>query len=64
MARCRNCATPANGFEAKSEVWEDGTGQSLVGGDTCTVIATPGVLVYLNSELSSMGIKLKFRIKE
>jgi DNA-directed RNA polymerase I subunit RPA2 len=64
VARCRTCATKATGFEPKSEVWEDGTGSSFVGGKDVVVVSTPGVLLYLNSELASMGIKMKFKIKE
>ena len=64
MARCRTCARPAKGFEPKSEVWEDGSGMSFVGGKDVVVVSTPGVLMYLNSELASMGIKMKFKIKE
>ncbi|KAL0257808.1 DNA-directed RNA polymerase I subunit RPA2 [Diplodia seriata] len=60
ITRCRRCAKPAEGWEPKSEVWEDGQGMRFTGGDSCAVVAIPGVLKYLDVELASMGIKLKF----
>ncbi|OJD32639.1 dna-directed rna polymerase i subunit rpa2 [Diplodia corticola] len=60
ITRCRRCAKPAEGWEPKSEVWEDGQGMRFTGGDSCGVVAIPGVLKYLDVELASMGIKLKF----
>ncbi|KAE9973647.1 DNA-directed RNA polymerase I subunit RPA2 [Venturia inaequalis] len=61
-ARCRRCATRASGFEVKSQVWEDGNGERWVGGEDVTVVAVPGVLRYLDVELASMGVKMKFTL--
>ncbi|KAJ8602769.1 hypothetical protein MRB53_042355 [Persea americana] len=60
--RCRRCAHKAQGFEAKSQVWEDGLGARWVGGENTTIVAVPGVLKYLDVELAAMGVKMKFRI--
>jgi len=62
VVRCRRCAHEATGFEAKSDVWEDGQGIRWVGGEDTTVIAVPGVLKYLDVELSAMGVRMKFEI--
>jgi DNA-directed RNA polymerase I subunit RPA2 len=61
--RCRKCARVAEGVEAKSEVWMDGQGVRYVGGNDVAVVAVPGVLKYLDVELASMGIRLKFKIE-
>ena len=68
VVRCRRCAQRVE--EDLGEVsalgigqeWEDGQGQKWVGGDDTTVIAVPGVLRYLDVELSAMGVKMKFNI--
>ena len=44
-------------------MWTDGTGLRYQGGDDIAVVAVPGVLKYLDVELASMGIKLKFDTK-
>lgn len=62
IVRCRKCARLAEGVEAKSEVWTDGQGVRYVGGDDVAVVAVPGVLKYLDVELASMGIRLKFKV--
>jgi DNA-directed RNA polymerase I subunit RPA2 len=60
--RCLNCARAATGTETRDETWEDGLGRKWIGGDKCRVIAVPGVLRYLDTELASMGVKMKYRI--
>jgi len=60
--RCRRCATKAEGFESRSEVWEDGNGEKFVGGEDVTVVAIPAVLKYLDVELAAMGIKMSFKV--
>ena len=60
--RCRRCATRAVGFESRSEVWEDGSGEKFVGGEDVTVVAIPAVLKYLDVELAAMGIKMSFKV--
>ncbi|KAF2147152.1 uncharacterized protein K452DRAFT_314369 [Aplosporella prunicola CBS 121167] len=62
FTRCRRCAKRADGHEAKSEVWEDGAGIRWTGGEDVAVVAVPGVLRYLDVELASMGIKLRFKV--
>ncbi|KAL8812562.1 MAG: hypothetical protein Q9223_000972 [Gallowayella weberi] len=70
VVRCRRCAKrledlvvdgEADGLE-KGEIWEDGQGMKWVGGEDTTVVAVPGVLRYLDVELSAMGVKMKFNI--
>lgn len=63
ITRCRRCAKPAEGWESKSEVWEDGQGMRWTGGEDVAVVAVPGVLKYLDVELASMGVKMKFNIE-
>ncbi|KAF2797719.1 beta and beta-prime subunits of DNA dependent RNA-polymerase [Melanomma pulvis-pyrius CBS 109.77] len=60
--RCRRCASLAAGVESKSEVWTDGQGIRYTGGADVAVVAVPGVLKYLDVELASMGIRLKFKV--
>ena len=43
-------------------MWEDGSGGSWVGGEDTRVVAVPGVLRYLDAELSAMGVKMKFDV--
>lgn len=38
-------------------------GGMWVGGEETTVVAVPGVLRYLDVELSAMGVKMKFNIE-
>ena len=61
-ARCRRCAKKALGSETRSEIWEDAKGERFVGGENVTVVAVPGVLRYLDTELAAMGIKMKFAV--
>jgi DNA-directed RNA polymerase I subunit RPA2 len=61
--RCRRCATLAAGAESKSEIWTDGQGIRYTGGADVAVVAVPGVLKYLDVELASMGIRLKFKVE-
>ncbi|MCJ1338673.1 DNA-directed RNA polymerase I subunit RPA2 [Bachmanniomyces sp. S44760] len=62
VVRCRRCAKAATGQEAKSDIWEDGEGLRRTGGDDTTVVAIPGVLKYLDVELSAMGLRMRFNI--
>ena len=68
IVRCRRCARKLEDvLNEKGEVgigeeWEDGQGQRWVGGEATTVVAVPGVLRYLDVELSAMGVKMKFNI--
>ena len=63
VVRCRRCAKGLDQSEdVEGEVWEDGTGKKWVGGDNTTVVAVPGVLKYLDVELSAMGVRMKFNI--
>ncbi|KAL8724545.1 MAG: hypothetical protein Q9166_007887 [cf. Caloplaca sp. 2 TL-2023] len=70
MMRCRRCAKRlediiTNGERdalEKGDIWEDGQGEKWVGGEETTVVAVPGVLRYLDVELSAMGVKMKFNI--
>ena len=60
--RCKTCATEATGFEPRTEIWEDGSGGRWVGGEDVVPVAVPGVLRYLDVELASMGVKMKFSV--
>lgn len=60
--RCRRCAKVADGVQSKADVWMDGQGMRFSGGDDIAVVAVPGVLKYLDVELASMGIRLKFKV--
>ncbi|KAF2115220.1 hypothetical protein BDV96DRAFT_646237 [Lophiotrema nucula] len=62
MVRCRRCAKLAEGSESTSEIWMDGQGVRYTGGDDVAVVAVPGVLKYLDVELASMGVRLKFNV--
>ncbi len=63
VVRCRRCANSLDeAEEVEGEVWEDGSGRKWIGGDNTTVVAVPGVLKYLDVELSAMGVKMKFNI--
>lgn len=63
IVRCRRCSKRVNGWEAKSDIWEDGSGGKWVGGEDTTVVAVPGVLKYLDVELAAMGVRMKFNVK-
>ncbi|KAI6778948.1 DNA-directed RNA polymerase I subunit RPA2 [Emericellopsis cladophorae] len=68
VVRCRGCATKlddAEGIdltEIQGEIWEDGQGNSWVGGDQTTQVVVPGALKFLDVELAAMGVKLKYRV--
>ena len=65
VVRCRRCAKRVmeeGKVVAKSEVWEDGEGQEWIGGEDTTVVAVPGVLKYLDTELAGMGVQMRFRV--
>ncbi|EGW30093.1 uncharacterized protein SPAPADRAFT_144076 [Spathaspora passalidarum NRRL Y-27907] len=64
--RCRRCAVKLDsyqGFAADADIWEDGQGKKFVGGDDTTTVAIPFVLKYLDSELSAMGIKMRYNVE-
>lgn len=64
--RCRRCAVGLDkyeGYAADSDIWEDGHGKKFVGGDDTTTVAIPFVLKYLDSELSAMGIKMRYNVE-
>ena len=61
IVRCRRCARKLEA-DYEGEVWEDGQGTKWTGGDDTTVVAIPGVLRYLDVELSAMGVKMKFNV--
>lgn len=61
--RCRRCARLADSTAPKSDVWSDGQGIRYQGGDDVTVVAVPGVLKYLDVELASMGVRLKYNVE-
>ena len=71
VVRCRRCAKKLEDVVAnrggewleKAEIWEDAKGAKWVGGEETTVVAVPGVLKYLDVELSAMGVRMKFNIK-
>ncbi|KAI8938970.1 DNA-directed RNA polymerase I subunit RPA2 [Plenodomus lindquistii] len=63
VVRCRRCAKPADGVASKADVWMDGQGMRWSGGDDVAVVAVPGVLKYLDVELASMGVRLKFKVE-
>lgn len=60
--RCRKCATMAEGSMSRADTWMDGQGVRWAGGDDIAVVAVPGVLKYLDVELASMGVRLKFGV--
>lgn len=63
LVRCRRCAICLEeAGDLEGEIWEDGTGKKWVGGNETTVVAVPGVLKYLDVELSAMGVKMKFNV--
>lgn len=68
VVRCRGCSIKlddAEGIdltEIQGEIWEDGHGNSYVGGDQTTQVVVPGALKFLDVELAAMGVKLKYRV--
>ena len=72
--RCRRCAIKFedakkaiskqgdNIYIDDSNIWEDGQGNKFVGGGNTTTVGIPFVLKYLDSELSAMGIRLKYNV--
>lgn len=68
VVRCRRCARRVEdvleegGGVGIGEEWEDGQGGKWVGGEDTTVVAVPGVLRYLDVELSAMGVKMRFNV--
>jgi DNA-directed RNA polymerase I subunit RPA2 len=60
--RCRACAKKATAEASKSETWTDGIGNRWVGGEDVVLLAVPGVLRYLDTELASMGVKMRFSV--
>ena len=74
---CRRCAVrfdeaksmlakdeeTSNVFIDDSEIWEDGQGNKFVGGNDTTTVAIPFVLKYLDSELTAMGIRLRYNVE-
>ena len=63
IIRYRRCAKPAGPNASKLDIWEDREGKRLVGGRDTMVIAIPGMLRYLDVELSAIGVKMKFNIE-
>ena len=62
VVRCRRCARDAVFEDSRAHIWEDADGRRFVGGTNVTIVAVPGVLKYLDAELSAMGIRMKFWI--
>ena len=68
VVRCRRCAKRVEDLLEEGqavgtcEEWEDGSGSRWVGGEDTTVVAIPGVLRYLDIELSAMGVKMRFNV--
>lgn len=63
VVRCRRCAKMLDETDdVEGETWEDGSGKKWLGGDNTTVVAVPGVLKYLDVELSAMGVRMTFNI--
>lgn len=63
QVRCKRCSRKATSGDAKADCWEDGQGERWKGGSDVTVLAVPGVLRYLDVELSAMGVKMKFNVE-
>lgn len=61
IVRCRRCAKLADSLA--TDTWADGHGMRYTGGDDVAVVAVPGVLKYLDVELASMGVRLKFKVE-
>ena len=66
--KCRSCADKLETYIKKGEyvneadIWEDGLGTKFVGGADTTTVAIPFVLKYLDSELTAMGIKMRYNV--
>lgn len=77
LTACRRCAVKFEDakkmiaeYEGKnkifiddSQIWEDGQGNKFVGGINTTTVAIPFVLKYLDSELTAMGIRLRYNVE-
>ena len=67
IVRCRKCATRLDDStdmsEITGEIWEDNQGNQWVGGEDTVQVVVPGALKYLDVELASMGIKLKYNLE-
>ncbi|OWY51861.1 DNA-directed RNA polymerase I polypeptide 2 [Alternaria alternata] len=60
--RCRRCAVLADNTSSKADLWMDAQGLRYSGGEDVAVVAVPGVLKFLDIELASMGVRLKFNV--
>ncbi|KAI4942312.1 DNA-directed RNA polymerase I subunit RPA2 [Alternaria arbusti] len=60
--RCRRCAVLADANSSKADLWMDAQGMRYSGGEDVAVVAVPGVLKFLDIELASMGVRLKFNV--
>lgn len=47
QVRCRRCSSKATGFEDEGATWEDGHGNTFVGGENTAIVAIPYVLKYV-----------------
>ena len=45
-----------------SYIWEDARGNKYMGGTNTTTVAIPFVLKYLDSELTAMGIRMRYHV--
>lgn len=63
--KCRRCAEKIDTTSKAGEldVWEDGQGNKFTGGSNTTTVAIPFVLKYLDSELSAMGIRMRYNVE-
>ncbi|KAF1829741.1 putative DNA-directed RNA polymerase I subunit beta [Decorospora gaudefroyi] len=61
--RCRRCAKLADGASNKADIWMDAQGTRYSGGEDVAIVAVPGVLKFLDVELASMGVRLKFQVE-
>jgi DNA-directed RNA polymerase I subunit RPA2 len=61
--RCRRCSKLATGKESRIDTWMDGLGNKWTGGEDMALVPVPGVLRYLDTELLSMGVRMKFRVE-
>ncbi|KAF2862252.1 beta and beta-prime subunits of DNA dependent RNA-polymerase [Piedraia hortae CBS 480.64] len=61
--RCRRCSRSASITDSTSHCWMDRQGEKRAGGDDVRLVAVPGVLRYLDVELSAMGVRLRFEVE-
>ena len=59
-AICRTCGSFLT--SSKADLWMDAQGLRYSGGEDVAVVAVPGVLKFLDIELASMGVRLKFNV--